>query len=190
MYTIKQIANMGLAKIGSSRISRLDPAVTSLEKEVASGYMQWKRSELTKRRWVFATEENYRLTRVQTLEGVERPYVFDLPTDCLRPVREKRTEWRQRRRTIQSAYPELRIMYVANVEEAEFDPLFVDVLACRIAVECVEYVTQSNTKKGDAIELYRDAVADAAKVNAFIIGPEDIQADDSDFSWLGARLGY
>jgi hypothetical protein len=187
MFSQVQIVNLGLSKIASSRISRLDPPQSSLERFVAAGYDHWKRSEISKRRWVFALEHNYALAKVEELVGVERPYKYSLPVDCLRPVREKRTEWAQRRRYVYSAEDGLKITYVANVDETEFDPLFVEVLACRVAMESVEYVTQSNTKKADAKALYDEAVTEAAKNNAFVIGPEDITSDDEDFPFLTAR---
>lgn len=187
MFTNVQIINLGLSKIASSRISRIDPPVSSLERFVAEGYEHWKRSELTKRRWVFATEDNYVMPLVETLQNVEQPNKFALPVQCLRPIRTKRTEWKQRKRFLYSAYPELTISFIENVKEADFDPLFVEVLACRIAVESVEYVTQSNTKKADADALYREAVQAAGQANAYVIGPEDIQSDDDDFSWVTSR---
>ncbi len=188
MFTNVQIINLGLSKIASSRVSRIDPPVSPLERFVAEGYEHWKRSELTKRRWVFATEDDYTLTRTETLENVDRPYKFQLPVECLRPIRGKRTEWKQRRRFIYSAYDTLRVSMIMNVDEAEFDPLFVEVLACRIALESVEYVTQSNTKKADSEALYRVAVDEAARANAFVIGPEDIGEDDSDFPFITSRF--
>jgi len=194
MFTRVQIVNTGLSKIGSSRISRLDPPQTSLERFVAESYEHWKRSEITKRRWVFATEDDYVLAKLQDNQSVPpleradgRNYKYQLPVDCLRPVRLKRTEWVQRRRDVYSTEDNLKISYIVNVDETEFDPLFVEVLACRIALESAEYITQSNTKKADAKALYDGAVADAGKVNAFVIGPEDVVSDDSDFPFITSR---
>lgn len=187
MFTKVQIINLGLAKIASSRVSRIDPATTSLERHCAEGYLHWKRSELTKRRWVFATEDNYVLTLQDTLTDVDKPYKYGIPTEALRPIRSKFSEWKQRGRFIYSECPTLRVSLVFDKPENEFDPMFVEVLACRIARECSEYVTQSNTKNADADALYRRSVDEAGQVNAFIIGPEDIQADDSDFSFLTSR---
>lgn len=187
MFSQVQIANLGLSKIASSRISRLDPPQSSLERFVASGYEHWKRSELSKRRWVFALEQDYALAKVEELTGVDRPYKYSLPVNCLRPVREKRTEWVQRRRFIYSAHDGLKIAYVANVDEIEFDALFVEVLAWRVAMESVEYVTQSNTKKADVKALYDEAVKEAGRNNAFVIGPEDVVSNDDDFPFLTAR---
>src|SRR5690606_3279827 len=114
MFTNVQIINLGLSKIASSRVSRIDPPVSPLERFVAEGYDHWKRSELTKRRWVFATEDDYILTRTETLENVDRPHKFQLPVECLRPVRGKRTEWKQRRRFLYSAYDTLRVSMIMN----------------------------------------------------------------------------
>jgi len=188
MFTQVQVVNLGLSKIASSRISRLDPPQSSLERFVAAGYEHWKRSEIAKRRWVFATEANYALAKVGELTDTDKPYKYSLPVDCLRPIRLKRTEWVQRRRYVYSADAALKISYIVNVDESEFDPLFVEVLACRIAMESVEYVTQSNTKKADAKALYDTAVTEAAKANAFVIGPEDVTSDDEDFPFITARF--
>lgn len=188
MFTVVQIINLGLSKIASSRVSRIDPPVSSLERFVAEGYPHWKRSELAKRRWVFATEDNYLLTRTETLENVDKPHKFQLPVECLRPIRGKRTEWKQRRRFLYSDYDTLRVSMIMNVDETEFDPLFVEVLAARIALESVEYVTQSNTKKADVEALYRVAVSEAGQANAFVIGPEDVSEDDNDFPFITSRF--
>lgn len=187
MFTDVQIVNLGLGKIASARISRMDPPSSSLERHCAGGYTMWKRTELAKRRWVFALEIDYALTQVAELSGTDKPYKYSLPPECLRPVREKYTEWRQAGRFLYSAEKGLKITFVKDVDESEFDPLFVDVLACRIAQECTEYVTQSNTKIANADALYKASVAVAAQANGFVIGPEDIQADDNDFSWVNSR---
>lgn len=188
MYTDVQIINFGLMKLGSARISRIDPAVSPLERVCATGYPQWKRAELMKRRWVFATEEHYKLAQVDFIEGVCRPYKYSIPPDCLRPVRTKRTEWKQSGKFIYSSCADLRISFIRNVEEKDLEALFVDVLASRIALECVEAVTQSNTKKADVETLYQQAVTAAGQANAFVIGPEDIQEDDADFSFVYSRF--
>lgn len=190
MLTDVQIINLGLSKIASNRVARIDPAQTPLEAFMASNYKHWKRTELAKRRWVFATEEHYKLTLESSrTDGVDKPHKFALPIDCLRPIRNKTTEWVQRGRYIYSAYNELYIDYIRNASEDEFDPLFDEVLASKVAYESAEYVTQSNAKKELAKAQYDDAIRVAGQCNAFVIGPEDIQADDNDFEWLAGRHG-
>ena len=148
----------------------------------------WKRTELAKHRWVFATEYSAQLTInavVEREDGLNNKY--GLPIDCLRPIRTKCTTWVQAGRFIYTDSDTLFIDYIRNVPEADLDPLFVDVLASRVAMESVEYTTQSNTKKSDASILYERSLADAKKANAFTRGPEDIQADDADFGWITSR---
>ncbi len=187
MFTAVQIINIGLSKIGASRISDINPPRSSLERFNADNYDHWKRSELAKRRWVFALEENYALPHVETLTNVERPYKYELPTKCLRPVRERHTEWRQRKRFIFSAYPGLRVTFIENVTEPEFGPMFVEVLAARIAMENVEYNTQSNTKFSTAKAMYDEAVTQAGQMNAYVVGPEDVADEDENFDFVTSR---
>lgn len=187
MLTDVQIINLGLSKIASSRVNRIDPARTPLETYMAGNYPQWKREELTKRRWVCAMEENYTLTLTNTDETADKPYRYLLPANCLRPVRTKYSEWNQAGRSLYSTCPILKIDYIRNIPESEFDPLLNEVLACKIAMESCEYVTQSNSKKEDAERKYDRAVATAGQANAFVIGPEDIASDDGDYSWVSVR---
>jgi len=188
VFTDIQIINLGLGKIAEAQIERIDPPRTSLERFIAAGYTSWRNSELAKRRWVFATEYDFPLALVASdLPGV-RKYKYSLPTDCLRPIREKGVEWRQSGRFIQSSNSALTIPYVINVPEADFDPLFVEVLAERVALESVEYVTQSNSKRQSREVNYVEAVADASRNNAFVIGPEDNTSDDEAYGFLEGRI--
>lgn len=188
MATDVQVINLGLAKIAASRINSISPGSTSLERHCATGYSHWKRSELGKRRWLFATVRRYKMGQLEELEGDDKyQYKYNLPADCIRPIREKHSEWTQYGKQLYSNDDNLYIDYIRNVPESDWDDLFVEVMAARVALECTEQVTQSNTKKADNSALYRDAINQAANVNAFIRGPEDIQADDSDFTWVTAR---
>jgi hypothetical protein len=74
-----------------------------------------------------------------------------------------------------------------NRDEEDFDVLFEEVLACKVAYESCEFVTQSNSKKATALQEYKDAVVEAAKANAFVTGAEDIQDNDATFSWVADR---
>lgn len=187
MFTDVQIINLGLAKLGASRVKRIDPPSTALEVEASEGYLHWKQTELAKRRWTFATVHRGALAQVSDAE--EGPYKlkYQLPATCMYPIRESHSEWLKRGRYLFSNVEALKIDYVELVEEVDFDPLFVEVLASRIALEMAEYVTQSNTKKETAAQQYANAVKAAGKMNAFSIGPEDYTAGDEDYSFITAR---
>ena len=190
MQTDVQIINDGIAPLGSSRVRQISPPVSPLEVFMAGRYPQWKRSELTKRRWVFALVTEYPLTQVSATEVGSRKYKYQLPNDCLRPIRTKTTEWIQKGRYLFSAQSTLSISYIYDAPESDFDPLFVDVLAARIRWGSCEYISQSQSKKESAKEEYMLSVREAGRANAFTIGPEDIDEDEGEPSWLDARHGY
>lgn len=186
----KTICNLGLGKIAASRVVTLSPPRSPVEKHCADGYANWRDDELGKRRWVFALEAAT-LTQAgdpqdKLLDG--RKYKYALPNDCLKPIRDKHTEWVQRGLFLWSAYSSLPpIEYIRKANENEFPADFVNVLAARVAMESTEFCTQSNTKLQNAGQLYKDAVQSAGRSNAFVIGPEDTSLDDDNSTWITAR---
>jgi hypothetical protein len=185
----KGIINYGLSKVSSSRVNSIAPPTSKLEKNCAEFYPQWRDSELTKRRWVFARRVaalNLNPS-VTPLEG--RTFAFDMEPDMLRPIRDRQSTWIQNGRTILGYAEALTVEYIARVPESEFDPLFVDVLGWRVVIESVEFITQSNTKSADAQAQYDKAVKIAGINNALIVGPENsVSADELD-EWELARMG-
>ena len=189
-YGAKHIINLGLGKIGSTQISTYDAPKSSIEKFVADGYPHWRDTELEKRRWVFATEvEQLTLGAQLGDEFGPNVNVYDLPNNLLRPIRQSRSTWTVRGRKLYSDNAEQFIEYIARRDEQDFPPSFVEVLACRVAVECCEFITQSNTKKADAHSLYKDALLDAGRQNAFILGNEDTTTPDELSEWTASRWG-
>lgn len=185
----KAVINHGLAKVTSSRIQNISPPNSPLERHCAQNYPQWRDSELMKRRWVFARafkllDENPGVTPA---DGYEK--VYDLPSDCLRPIRDKYSTWIVAGKHIHAQGP-VTLEYVRRVPENEFDPLFVDALAARICLECVEFITQSNTKGANAEAMYKEAIKQAGVANALVIGTEDAKHADVMDDWELARAGY
>lgn len=185
----KDICNLGLGKIGASRVSNIVSPRSPTETHCARGYKQWVKSELTKRRWVFS--RSFRtLTAVLGVDTTaERPYVYSLPEDFIRPIKWKSDEWQRRGRYIHSAISPFTLEYHALVAEDDFDPLFVDVMACRVALESTEFLTQSNVKFANIQGWYDQAIRDAGRMNAYELGPEDITTEEIDNDWERARQG-
>lgn len=194
MTTAVKVINLGLSKIAASRVSTIEPPKTNLERFMADNYPQWRDEELAARRWVFATEYVTLTLTGDPLVGVAKPYAYLLPNDTLRPVRETGSEWEQRGRMLYSANNTLTILHIQRKSENDFDPLFAHVLACKIAYEACEYVTQSNKKKADALVFYNEAVKRASNVNAFVKGSEAIANEETlpdgnlSFSWVTDRF--
>lgn len=189
-YNAKRIINLGLGKIGSTQISTFENPKSPIERFVAEGYSHWRDSELEKRRWVFATTIE-RLTQTAQLSDEFGPnvYEFAIPGDTLRIIRQPSSTWTQRGDKIYASADVLYVEHIRRVSEQLFPPTFREVLACRIAVECCEYITQSNTKKADADTLYTRALQDAGRNNAYKLGHEDITTPDENAEWVSSRWG-
>lgn len=187
MLTDVQTINLGLAKLAASSIRQVDPPRNELENYMRDRYPSWRAAELCRHPWLFARVENYQLTLSEYVDGVDRPYKFLVPIDCLRAIREVDSEWRQRGRYITSGYESLKLSYIRNVPEAEWDVLFTQVMAWRVAYESAEYVTSSATKREAMLLGYTNEIAEAKKANAFIEGPQDIADNDYEFSWVADR---
>lgn len=187
MYTDLQIANLGLMKLGQSRVDNLSPPKSTLERHVATGFTQWVRSELSMHWWLFAMKLNVTLAQTSILDGVDKKYVYELPVGAIKPRRTRYTEWVRARRYLHSENSTLKIDYVDAVPTAEFDPLFVDVMAWRVARECLPLATQSAAKENNLLRGYDDAVAEAKRQNAFLVGTDDVAVDDYSFDFLSSR---
>jgi hypothetical protein len=191
------MCNLGIvSKLGAGAITSLTPPRSTLEKLCAQFYDKWRQQELSKKRWVFATEF-LPLALLGTLTGtttderlLARPYYFQLPTNVLRPIPQKYQRWARRGDKLYSDEQTLTIEAIVDKTEDQFDPLFEDVLAWRIAQELAEPATQSNTKKQLADAGYKEALATAARNNAYQLEPETHDASDESYSWLTARDGY
>lgn len=178
-----QIANLALQRIGSRRIA----SFTEESREgdaVRDCYDRIRDSELRKNFWTFA------ITRVQlpadsTAPAFGRAYQYSLPGNCVRiapddpSYRAIRREWLLEGRKILSDYSgPLQLRYVRNdVPEEQFDPIFADALAERIAMQICEELTGSTSKLDAAKEAYIYHVAEARRANAIEAGPIEAEED-------------
>lgn len=101
-------------------------------------------------------------------------YAYAIPSDCLQVISlENVTDF-----DLDGAYiycdtdTELVVEYVKQVTDTtQFDVLFDEVLAARLALEFTEIFSQSNTKKADALKMYEEALKLARRTNAMERGP-------------------
>jgi hypothetical protein len=185
-----ELCNIGLKLLGSFSVQSIDAPITTLERNLATFYNPLRRAELRLHTWHFAKK----LGTLTQLSGVTLPddytFVYQLPNDCLRPLRDETTEWLLMGRLLFSNMSTLKITYIYDIKDvSQFDDLFVQVLAAEIAMAACESVTQSNTKKQDC-EKQRDYwLSEARRLNAFELEPQDEEADTG-YSWLDGRYGY
>lgn len=188
-YDPKSIINLGLGKITASRVSSLAPPKTPIEVKCAEGYDHWRDDELAKRDWRFALVEGHAPTLVTTLTDVSLPYKYALPNNYLRALPGTRTRWSIRGTFLYSDSNVELFDYIKRTTEADFSPAFAELLACRVAMEMAEHVTQSNSKGETADRKYERALAEAARQNAFITGPQEVLTADENDEWLTSRWG-
>src|SRR5215471_6903875 len=149
MPTMKDVINQGLGKIGASRVNNLTPPVSALETKCAAEYPQWKDSEIRKRRWVFATVYVTLNALPDTVvpDDKGRTFQFNKPGDLLRAIRPANCTSTQRGEFFYNVRDTLTLEYLRRVPDGEMtDATFVDLLAARVGLECVEFATQSPGK--------------------------------------------
>ena len=79
----------------------------------------------------------------------------------------------------------LKMRYVRDVQdEGLFDALFVVSFATRLAFECCEQITNSNSKKQQLAADYKESIKAAVRANAIEKPPQSIGDD----SWIVTRL--
>ena len=186
MLTAVEICNRALDKLGADPINSLTSPQLINEKRLARIYPVTKAGQLRRHRWVFAKKEAIlNSLSAKTNAGL---YQFELPTDCLRPLRNDRTTWERAGSVLRDIdVGPLALDYIADVSETLFCPDFVDVLACKLAEELAEPITQNANKKAQAKQDWLDALADAKRNNAFEVGDEDLHDSDIGFDWLTVR---
>lgn len=187
------IANRALTKLGETRIIDLEdprkPAST-----INSMYEIVLAAELRAHLWAFSK------ARAQLPALSEKPAFgyaeqFTLPADFVRlikvanfwvypkPTTKGLFSIEGRRLLIDTEGP-LNIEYVRLVTDPnEYDALFVEAFACRLAMEACETITQSETKFNRIANMYRQALSDGLRAGA-VERPAAAVQDDT---WMESR---
>lgn len=194
------IANRALTKLGEARLLSLTDD-TNAGRVMNSMFAQVRDAELRRNRWNFALKRAS-IPALSTAPDWGYIYTYPLPSDYLslvqvgeyyiRPLTKAKGPWHVEGTDSGSAIltdlqSPLKIRYVRRVENSGmFDPLFVEALACKLAFEACEAVTQSGAKKQSASEEYKAALSEAARCNAIENPPEEYPPG----TWLDARESW
>lgn len=187
-----EIANRALTKLGSERILLLtDPGKEA--RVMNSMFDTVMDAELRRHRWKFALKRATLPALVATPEW-GYAYAYQLPADFLALVQvneyylrglKQKTLW-----TVESGQiltdltAPLKVRYIRRVDNlGVLDPLFIEVLACKLAYEACETLTQSSQKRQQAGEEYRFAVQEAVRQDAIENPPDELPWG----SWLDSR---
>lgn len=194
-----QIANRALTKVGEARILSLSDDLEAA-RAISSVWDVLRDAEFRIRNW------NFTITRASLPALAATPdwgyaYQYQLPSDCIRVVQvdeyfpgPSMSDYRnsseaqyqiERGKILTDLGAPLKIRYIARVEDTGlWDALFVEVFACRLAVEIAERLTQSGTKRDFAWKEYNEAVRVAVRSDAVENPPEPLPDD----SWLLSRI--
>lgn len=184
------IANRALQKLGAERIVSLTQDSENA-RACNLAYSTVRDAELRSHPWNFAVK------RAQLAADASAPLfgyqnAFTLPSDCLRLLppdvwaNYNTHDWQiEGRKILTNDSAPLEIRYIYRVTDTtQYDSLFVESLACAMAQELCEQLTQSNSKAQIIRSDYMAAIRQARKQNAF----ENISAETTTDSWITCRL--
>lgn len=189
------IINRALIKLGEQTILlRTDNLAQA--RTMNAIFEDTRDAELRANRWKFS------IKRTQLSALVEAPdwgytQQYPLPSDYLALVRvndiyvvpgtKSQAPWSvESGKILTDLTAPLKVSYVSRVTDAGlFDALFVDVLACRLAMEACEARTQSDTKFKRMQDMYRQSLSIAVRMDAIENPPDQIP----DGSWVSSRSG-
>lgn len=185
MPSVIDICNKALDKLGQSPIISLDDGNKS--------------ANLCKRNWEMIRDQvlrdhpwNFAMKRATLAPNSVAPdwgftYQFPKPADCLRVVEIRDLsagEYQIESNQILADEDVLYIRYIRKVSDPnEFDSLFVDSAATRMAAELCEALTQSSTKRESLFSEYDDSLTRAKRVDGQENPPAQFEEDD----WINVR---
>lgn len=191
MASTVEIANRALSKLGEARITSLDDN-NKPARAMKARFELVRDAELASYAWRFAVK------RTTLAASVEVPSwgfskIFERPVGDLRPLKiaNAYVDFRTIGVTVSYSSPmpdlpyeiidgkiytdlaaPLEYEYVAQVTNSGlFDALFVEALACRLAADAAEELTQSNTKAEQAARQYDAAIKMARRTHALYVPP-------------------
>lgn len=183
------ISNLALQMLGAGSITAFPPTDTSREAKACNNcYEMLRDKELRVNRWGFAKKRAV-LAPDATAPAFSFLYAFTYPADCLRPLRptgRNDCDWQfEGGKILTNDGDTLNLVYIARITDTSmFDAAFVEALAAKMAWHMCEQITQSNTKKADALRAYDRIIAEAKLANSI----EQIPEDPADDLWITARL--
>lgn len=193
------IANRALTKLGAARIISFGDN-NEQARALQSMYEIVRDAELRAYTWNFSIKRA-QLAALSEAPAFDWPRQFQLPSDCLRllwagdfypgPNLSDLTngldlDYEVEGRVIMSRLPApLKIRYVAQITDpTQFDALFVEAFACKLAIELGETLTNSSTNRQEAWQEYQQAIRKALRADA-IEKPSQQIADDT---WMISRF--
>lgn len=183
-----QICNRALQRLGAGRISAMD-ADSPEAREVNVAYEPLRDFLLRSHPWSFAVSRAALAASADAPIGDDAPaYQYPWPTDALRILLPKSAnlDWiMEGRKILTNDSAPLYVRYIVKVTDPNLmDPMFRETLACWIAYETCEAITQSNSKKAGLLNDLKVMIAEARRTNAI----EKPPVESADGDWDTGRL--
>lgn len=183
------VCNRALQKLGAKRISSIDEDSTNA-RACKAALPVLLAAELQSHRWCFSIRR-FALAADAVAPEFGRRNSFTLPAEhlaLLPPYPEMNSPYRdwvvEGNKIVTSEGSPLYVRCIILVTDYNLmHPLFREALASKMAVELCEELTQSNTKKADAKDDYKEAIAKAKRANAI----ESVPAKSPEDSWVTGR---
>lgn len=185
MASVVDICNRALDKLGQGPIVSLEDGTKS--------------ANLCNRNWSLIRDQvlrdhpwNFAVRRVILAPDVNNPawgfeYRLPLPSNCLRLLEVQNLstgQYQVEGKAILANDSALKIRFIARVADPnDYDSLFQDAVASRLAVELCESLTQSNSKKELLIQEYEMILTAAKRVDGQENPPVKFEEDE----WLLVR---
>lgn len=199
MASTIQVANRALTKLGSNRITSFDDDVKAA-RSLKACFDDIRDDELRAHRWSFALKRT-QLAALSTAPEFGWTYQYQLPADFLRLdqvndefpavvmdnyIGAEVIDWvLEGGKLLTDFSAPLKVRYIASITDANmWDVNFREALACRLAAELAEDLTQNMQKRQLAWEEYKQAISRALRSNAI----ERLPIQPPDDSWVVGRL--
>jgi hypothetical protein len=185
-----EICNLALLRLGNAI------SISSLGEDSKNArlcnliYASARDAVLRAHPWNFAVKR-VELASEATTPAFEFAYQYTLPTDCLKVIRtdwealDLATEYRIEGNKLLTDEGTASIEYIARITDvAQFDALFTDVLAQRIAAELCIPITDNASGSQSLWQIYQLKLSEARSVDGQEGTPRMVTSND----WLIARL--
>lgn len=194
------ICNAALLKLGADRITALTEN-NNRARAMNERYAAVRDAELDRRRWKFSIQRTSLPALAAAPDGDDYARQFELPNDYIRLIEggdifdvADLSDYRgsssaqlysvEGRRILTNLAAPLAIRYIAQITDtALMVPSFKEALSSRLADECCERLTESDSKRQLAMADYRRAIREAARARA-LEAPAQYVGDDT---WIAAR---
>lgn len=173
--TVEDVANMALGILVEAPIESLDDD-NKAARLLNLHYETTRQSELTKQAWSFAIFRSEVERDPDAPTSSEYRYGYAIPDDALRvlPLTDTgeasgiRIPWKQEGGLILTNYESPRLVrYIGNLTDpGDWNALFVEALAARLAMKIAMPLTQKSSILQGAKVVYDEAVAEARRINA------------------------